>query len=318
MRLKRGICVPLFDLHCDTLTECLCKGKDLYSNDLHWDIFRALSFAPCVQVLSIWTPDTLRGAAATDRARRAIALANEAETRFAPRFRLWHAGEEFPAVGTEECVGILGLESAAPLAGDLDLLEEFADNGVKLITLTWNGDNEAASGVDGDEHRGLTAFGKALLRGMERRHIAPDVSHLNERGFWEVCDTTAAPCIASHSVSRAVFDHKRNLSDAQFSEIVRRGGLVGLNLCAAQLGEPSFARFERHFSHFLDLGGERTLALGFDLDGTDLPAEWNGVAVADTLFAYLLERGYEKDLLLRVFFENAADFFKKMAKNGRF
>ena len=109
-----------------------------------------------------------------------------------------------------------------------------------------------------------------------------------------------------------MFDHKRNLTDAQFSEIVRRGGLVGLNLCKAQLGEQSFAQFERHFAHFLDLGGENVLALGFDLDGTDLPNEWNGVAVSEALFAYLERRGYKNDLLLRVFFENARDFFQKM------
>lgn len=312
MRSKRGICVPLFDLHCDTLTECLCKGEDLYSNDLHWDISRALRFAPCTQILAIWTPDTLRGDAATAAARRAISFAHTAETRYSPAFRLWHAGEAFPAVGEGECLGILGLESAAPLAGDLDLLEEFADNGVKVITLTWNGDNEAASGVCGDESRGLSAFGNALLKQMERKNVVADVSHINERGFYDVCNAADKPFIASHSVSRAVCDHKRNLSDAQFSEIVRRKGLVGLNLCEAQLGERSFAQFERHFAHFLDLGGATVLALGFDLDGTALPPEWGGVAVNEALFAYLERRGYENDLLLRVFYENARDFFQKM------
>ena len=304
--------MPLFDLHCDTLTECLRQGKDLYSNDLHWDISRALRVSPRAQVLAVWTPDTLRGSAATEAARRAILLAHTAETRYSPAFQLWHAGEPFPTIGEGECLGMLGLESAAPLAGNLDLLDEFADNDVKVITLTWNGDNEAASGVLGDENRGLTAFGKALLKRMERRHVTADVSHLNERGFYDVCAASEKPFIASHSVSRAVFDHKRNLTDAQFSEIARRGGLVGLNLCEAQLGEQSFAQFERHLAHFLDLGGEQALSLGFDLDGTALPPEWGGVAVSEALFAYLLGRGYEKDLLLRVFFGNARDFFQKM------
>lgn len=304
--------MPLFDLHCDTLTECVRKGEDLYSNTLHWDVSRALRFAPSAQVLAVWTPDTLRGEAATCAARQAIAVAHKAENRYFPAFRLWHADEAFPTAFEEECIGILGLESAAPLAGNLDLLDEFAGSDVKVITLTWNGDNEAASGVLGDENRGLTVFGKALLHAMERKHIVADVSHLNERGFWDVCEAATAPFIASHSVSRAVFDHKRNLTDAQFSEIVRRGGLVGLNLCASQLGEQSFVQFERHLVHFLDLGGERSLALGFDLDGTDLPKEWGGVAVAESLFDYFVGRGYEKSLLLRLFFENARDFFQKM------
>ncbi len=304
--------MPLFDLHCDTLTECVCKGESLYSNTLHWDVARACHFAPCAQVLAVWTPDTLRGAPATDAAMRAITAAHEAETRLPRDFRLWHKDEPFCTDDGVPCHGILGLESAAPLAGSLELFDRFADLDVKVITLTWNGDNEAASGVNGDEKRGLTAFGKALLRAMEGRRLVVDVSHLNARGFDDVCTHTVAPFIASHSVSRAVFDHPRNLTDAQFLEIVRRGGLVGLNLCAAQLGEATFSQFERHLAHFLDLSGERTLALGLDLDGTVLPAEWNGVAVNEALFSYLEGRGYEKSLLLRIFYGNARDFFQKM------
>lgn len=312
MPLKRGTCVPLFDLHCDTLTECLCKGESLYSNSLHWDIERTLRFAPCAQILAVWTPDTLRGVDAIRRAEATLSLAREAESLYSTAFRLWHRGETFPRIGDTECVGVLALESAAPLAGNLDLLEKFAAEDVKVITLTWNGDNEAASGVEGDPKRGLTPFGKSLLRAMERKNIVADVSHLNERGFWDACAIAEKPFIASHSVSRAVFDHKRNLTDKQFSEIVRRGGLVGFNLCAAQLGEQSFEQVERHLAHFLDLGGESVLALGFDLDGTVLPEKWGGIAVSQALFDYFAKRGYEKDLLSRVFFENARDFFQKM------
>ena len=304
--------MPLFDLHCDTLTECVCKGESLYSNTLQWDISRALSYAPCVQVLAIWTPDTRRNTAATAAALQAITTAFEAENRYAPQFRLWHKDEPFPTINENQCLGILGLESAAPLAGSMERFEEFAEKDVKVITLTWNGDNEAASGVEGDAGRGLTPFGKALVAGMERRRITVDVSHLNERGFFDVCEQTSSPFIASHSLSRAVCDHKRNLTDAQFSEIVRRGGVVGLNLCAAHLGEQSFEQFERHLSHFLDLGGENTVALGFDLDGTNLPRDWNGVAVCREIFDYLFGRGYSKELLLRLFFENARDFFQKV------
>jgi len=311
MPLKRVICVPLFDLHCDTLTECVCKGQSLYSNTLHWDIARALSFAPCAQVLAVWTPDTVRGANATRAATRAIAAANKAEARFSQAFCLWRDGEIFPREWNG-CLGILGLESAAPLAGSFEQFERFADLDVKVITLTWNGDNEVGSGVEGDTKRGLTPFGKALLKQMERRRVVADVSHLNERGFDDMCACSAAPFIASHSVSRAVFSHPRNLTDAQFCEIVRRGGLVGLNLCEAHLGAQSFAQFERHLAHFLDLGGEPVLALGFDLDGTALPDEWGGVAVNEALFAYLEARGYQKDLLLRIFYRNACDFFQKM------
>ena len=306
--------MPLFDLHCDTLTECVRKGESLYSNSLHWDVSRGRAFGARTQVLAVWTPDTLRGDAAFRAAETAIQLAYDAQAQYAPALRLWQKQQPFFDESGDACVGILALESAAALGGSLVRLEELLQKGVKVVTLTWNGDNEVASGVEGDASRGLTAFGKDVIRVMEREKAVSDVSHLNERGFWDVCAWSDRPFIASHSVSKAVFDHRRNLTDAQFDEIVRRGGLVGLNLCAAQLGEQSFDRWERHLAHFLERGGENHLALGLDLDGTTLPDAWNGIDVYAALFRYLQRRGYAESLLSALFYENARKFFKKNEK----
>ncbi len=147
---------------------------------------------------------------------------------------------------------------------------------------------------------------------MERQGILPDVSHLNERGFWDVAAVTTRPFIASHSVSAAVHPHPRNLTDAQFEELRRRGGLVGLNLCREQLGGRSFDQLERHLYHFLERGGERILGFGCDLDGTDLPPEWNGIAVMERLYDHLARKNYDETCLERLFFGNCSDFFSQL------
>ena len=95
------------------------------------------------------------------------------------------------------------------------------------MTLTWNGENELGSGNVTD--RGLTDFGRAAVREMERCGILIDVSHLNDAGLADVFETAERPFLATHSNARAICAHKRNLTDVQIKEMVRRGCLIGLN-----------------------------------------------------------------------------------------
>lgn len=91
-----------------------------------------------------------------------------------------------------------------------------------------------------------------------------------------MAQTAKGPFIASHSVSASIYPHARNLKDEQFAAIRQAGGLVGLNVCASQLGAQTFEQLERHFYHYLSLGGERVVAFGCDFDGTDVPEDWQG------------------------------------------
>lgn len=83
-----------------------------------------------------------------------------------------------------------------------------------------------------------------------------------------------------------------------------------MNVCEAQLGEQSLERVEAHLYHYWELGGERTVALGLDLDGTELRADWKDVSVAGRLYEFLQRKGYKESLLERLFFGNSFDFFQ--------
>ena len=239
---------------------------------------------------------------------RVLDFAREQETRFPQQLAWVTTAEQLrETVKCKRCAGILAVESGAAVAGDVRNIEQLALRGVRVMTLTWNGENEWGGGC-ATQH-GLTAFGKRGVEELHRVGIVPDVSHLSETGFWDLAALSPHPFIASHSVCRSVHDHPRNLRDAQVREIVRRGGLIGLNFCKAQLGEANEERIYRHLSQLLALGADKNVAFGGDLDGCEIPDEWHGIAFYERLLSYLFSRGISERQLHGLFFQNAFDFF---------
>jgi membrane dipeptidase len=132
------------------------------------------------------------------------------------------------------------------------------------------------------------------------------VSHLSERGFWDVMELAEKPVMASHSDARALKNHSRNLTDRQFTAIIENGGIAGLNLYAGFLGEnPTVETALDHLEHFLDLGGAKHLCLGFDLDGCDtLPAGMGGIGDAYLVYDGLLRRNWSEAVAQDIFYHN--------------
>lgn len=304
--------MKLFDLHCDTLGECLRTGKSLNRNDLQLDLERGRSFSRWVQCFAVWIPDELRGKDAVRFFDEAADLL-EREAAQNPRLRLIRRAEDLDGLRGGECGAILTVESGAAAAGSLDELRRLYQRGVRMMTLTWNGENEIGGGVRAP--RGLTPFGLEAVREMERLGMVIDLSHASERLFYEVAEHTAGPLVASHSDARTLCAHPRNLTDEQFCLIRDRGGLVGLNLAPSFLrsqGEASREDLYRHAEHFLSLGGENVLAIGGDLDGTDLPQDVSGIASMEEICELFLRRGCSERVVRRIFFENAFDFFHSL------
>jgi len=301
----------LFDLHADTLTVCCDRGGSLRKNDCHIDFCRAVTlFEYWRQVMAVYIPDAMDESSVWQYAKRCIAYLQD-ELRASPDDICFVQNGDDIALDNRFAV-LLGIENGKVIGDDLDRLCQLAAMGVVYVTVTWNGSNRLGHGCMTGETTGLTAFGKSAVNKMFEYGIVPDVSHLNDSGFWDVAEiANGRPFIASHSVSKAVHPHSRNLTDEQFAAIRDVGGLVGLNLCASQLGSQTFDCFERHVDRFLSLDGEQTLAIGMDLDGTDIPAHWNGIQCAELLYEHLLKKNYSSVLLSRIFFENSQAFFMK-------
>lgn len=298
----------LFDMHCDTLYECYTKQQPLDNNTLQIDLQRGNRYTPWVQLLAVWMPDTIRGEAAYQQCCDILTFAKQEAARCPTLITLAATAQQIQTP-TAGCTALLTVEGGSALAGQLGHVKDLAKQGVQAMTITWNGSNELGHGCLSGCDTGLTPFGKAAVCEMWKQGIVPDVSHLNEAGFWDVAALSEQPFIATHSVSRAVCDHPRNLTDRQFEEIRRRGGVVGINFCEDQLGEQTFDYVYRHIQHYLSLGGENTVAFGADLDGTVLPKEWDGIAVMEELYQYLLSKNMDEGLLDKIFFRNASNFF---------
>lgn len=301
-----------FDLHCDTLYEMYCQKCSLYQNDLHIDLQKGSCFSPWYQVFAVWIPDNLRGEKALSFFEKVWCYAKEQEKKYEKYFSFVNNQKQANNVIDEgKCAGILAVEGGSVLASNPDNISKLAKQGVKVITLTWNGSNELGNGCLSSDKGGLTTLGKQTVRNMCKQGMVVDVSHLNEAGFWDVAEFADRPFVATHSVSAALCEHPRNLTDCQFKQIRDCGGVVGVNLCRDQLGDLNFETVYRHISHFCELDGENTVAIGTDFDGTILPKTWDTITVIEQIAEFLLKKGFSSVLVDKIFFKNAYDFFQK-------
>lgn len=323
----------VFDLHCDTLDRLALHGEglqafeymdgdaliphdrmsSLFSNGAHVSLERTADFDWC-QCFAAFIPDDLRGDAAWSfylRIRDFFLSEAERYGKYLGQVR--SADEALDVFGEGKTAGMLTVEGAAFLADDehaQERLDAIANDGVRMVTLTWNGENALGSG--NATENGLTAFGRLCIREFEKRDIVVDVSHLNDAGFKDVCSCASRPFAASHSNARAVCAHKRNLADWQLREIAACGGIIGFNYYNAFLNdrgeEATLDDAARHIDHILEVAGDDAIALGSDYDGSEVPAWLSPCSNVVNLHA-LVRREFGDEVAGKMFWENAARFF---------
>jgi len=272
------------------------KGEPLARASGHVSLERGGALERWGQVFAVFVPDTLHGQAAADYADHALDFFDSQKSEI-----------------ERVCTPILALENGNALMGDLDRLDALYARGVRIITLTWNGANELGYGAHCDGSPGLTDFGKAAVCRMFELGIIPDVSHLNEAGFWDVAELASArakPFWATHSNCAAIQPHCRNLSDDQLRAVFACGGLVGLNLYTQFLGGAGTARdVARHLAHMMRLSGEDQAAPGSDFDGCEIHPSLAGTERMEYLNGELERYGFTAAQREKFFWANAAKKF---------
>jgi len=160
----------------------------------------------------------------------------------------------------------IGLEGGEPIEDSLDLLEIFYRLGLRVLTLTWSLRNAIGDGVFERTNGGLTNFGVEVLGKAEELGIVVDLSHINEKGFWDALETTTFPVIASHSNARALCDNRRNLTDEQIKAIAEGGGVIGAVAIPGFVDKekPTLDKYVEHIIYMVDLAGYQHVGLGFD------------------------------------------------------
>lgn len=317
MLLKEWTFLKLFDLHCDTLFRALDEKSGIIDNDYQLSVLRGRKYDAWVQCFAIWIPDEYRGDAAISLFKRAKKLFDrEVEINSDLICRCENTDDIKNAIDTHKCAAILTVEGGAALAGDIKNLDYLHDCGVKMMTLTWNDSCELGGGsLAKAPNDGITDFGKSVVRRMTELSMAIDISHASDTLFFDVASAVDAPLVASHSNSRAVYLHRRNLTDEQFNVIKARGGLVGLNFARQFLSDGDSANgydILRHAEHFLALGGEKVVCLGTDFDGADVIDDVPCIERMDVLYELFLRHNYSEGLVEDIFFYNAFDFFARL------
>lgn len=304
----------VFDAHCDTAYELYADNAkgNFRDNIIHFSVQNTLGYNKYIQLLALWAnPD----------------YDNEEAVSFMKKLleatRTALSGQEIEIIKESKDFeyetgfkAILGIEGGRALYNDPENLYFYYENGVRCLTLTWNGINLLGYGSDTGEDKGLTDFGRDILKRMNELNMVTDVSHLNEKGFYEVAELSDKPFIASHSNSKTLCGHCRNLTDEQFKIIVEKGGVAGINLCCDFLAEDGNGTIEdvvRHIDHFMELGGENHIGIGSDFDGVPkLPWGIEGNSDLYKIFNELGIRGYTKEQIDKISFGNFERVFKEV------
>lgn len=316
----------LFDLHCDTAGECFNRKIPIAENNLHISLCKGEVLDEWSQVFAIWIPDELRGGNALDYFIRVLENHKKEVNKNSDRIQMCQRIVDIDeAVKNGKCAAITAVEGGSPFA-EKDAIYIAKEHGVKLITLTWNAENELGYGCQSGSDSGLKELGKALLRDMREMNIAADVSHLNRAGFYDAI-SSGARVIASHSNCESVlektrkdsedkfFSCRRSLNDEQIKLLIECEGLIGINFCKSFLGDEGDDGFEavyRHMSHILDMGGEDVLAIGSDFDGCEINSQLAGIDKIPDLRVFLTKKGMESVLLDKIFYDNSRNFFKNI------
>lgn len=312
--------IPVFDLHCDTALELLGRSdrpeRSLRKNNCHIDLERAGKLAGYCQCFACFTTPAMQewmNVSPVCVFEKEIAILQKA---------LWENRDVMAQAYTAHDVeknlqkGIMSavftIEGPAGFEFDPALLENLYQIGFRITSLGWNERNPlAGSNVTGG---GLTDKGREYVKEAQRLGMIVDVSHISDEAFWDIMDITQAPVVATHSNSRAVCDHSRNLTDEMFLEICRTGGVAGFNQYDAFVGaDADLDKACGHFLHFLELDPEcRHIALGGDLDGCDtLPNGFTGVESYPALADRLLHRGLSEKNLYDIYWNNALGVMKR-------
>lgn len=228
---------------------------------------------------------------------------------------------------------MLTIEEGGVCLGEMAFLRIFYRLGVRMMTLTWNFPNELAfpnriwvkeghGFFEPETERGLTERGIEFVREMERLGMILDVSHLSDRGIYDVLELAKMPLVASHSNARAVASNPRNLSDEMIRQISEGGGVAGINYCGAFLHDCQAQHQEKsrvadmilHMKHMKEIGGIQCIGLGSDFDGIGGELELSSPEALPVLEQAMHKAGFTAGEIEAVFFRNVLRVYKEVLK----
>lgn len=315
------------DMHCDTILRLVDNDGNLYSNDGQLDIKRMKEAGYLLQCFAMFV-DLKKYDKPLERTLQMIdKYYQEMEKNTAyirPVFSYTDIEENMK---NKIMSSLLTIEDGGVTSGNLSFLRILYLLGVRMITLTWNYENgighPSFHTIDGipdfktpEVEKGLTKEGIAFVKEMERLGIIIDVSHLSDKGFYDVYENTTKPFVASHSNSRSECLSTRNMTDDMIIKLASRGGVLGINYCTSFVnedGEYSYIKdLIKHIKHIKDLVGIDYVGLGSDFDGIGNNLELNSCDKLPLLYDEMIKSGFTEEEIEKVFYKNTLRVFKEV------
>lgn len=300
------------DFHADTLTE-ITEGN-LYQNNIDIDLYRVEKLCEqYIQVFAIWKDVALVKNIETDfwkTYQQSLEYLKNVEQKVS----LCLSAEDMERALIEgKAAAFLSIEDCSYMGRYIEQIREL---GFRFAMLTWNYENQYGYGATVAQWKGLKTEGKELARKLVEKNIILDVSHLSDAGIEDIFSITDRPVIASHSNVRSVCEHPRNLCSEHMQEIIRRKGIIGINLYRPFVGrrDPvTLTNLFRHIDNVLNHGGIDSLVFGCDFDGCDglFPEEIYGVESMQYLKDQMCKAGFSEVVIEKAFFQNGYRFIKE-------
>ena len=307
----------MIDLHCDTIMQLLDHpdSGDLYRNTWKIDIEKLQKAHSKVQDFALF----INLGETNDPYGRYEEMRNLCTTQihlYGEHIQHVLSYQDVESVYKSGKIGaLMSIEEGGVLGGDLDKLKQAYQDGVRLITLTWNYPNGLGEPHCGEQHKKLTSKGVEFVEAMQDLGIIVDCSHLNDAGTEQLGDILDVPFVASHSNAREVTAHTRNLPDNLIKLIANKGGVIGLNFAQSFLGTSPISRIEdivKHGLYLINKGGEDVVALGTDFDGIKPDTEIKDTSEMYRLYDAFKEAGLSEEQCEKLFWKNADRLLKEI------
>lgn len=321
------------DLHCDTLTE-LKENETLRNNQCNVNL-QALRDADClIQCCSMFIPtgtfsEEEREEKIQSEYERILAVyRRELEENSTQLHKILNYKDISECMQQKKTGILLTIEDGGVFLGSIERLRKAYQDGVRLVTLTWNHENEIGYPCSTDMEimkKGLKPFGYDVLEEMCRLGMVVDVSHLSDSGFLETAEfmkKKGIPFVASHSNASALASHQRNLPNPFIKILAEAGGVMGLNFAAEFLNDNELkggnSRIEYmvwQVMHIRRVAGADVLAIGTDFDGIDSHLEIDSPLKMHLLYEALHKAGMSEDELEKMFYRNALRVMKQVFRD---
>jgi membrane dipeptidase len=265
--------MKIFDAHCDVLYKMFMDKTIEFRNSslLQVNGEQLVNTHAKVQCFAIYVPPQIHPDLMFSAALHMVDLFYEKVIKPNPFLKVITKSEDIDGLRDDQVGAILTLEGCDAIGKDLLKLKTLLRLGVTSVGLTWNHANDVADGVLEERGGGLTQFGKEVVALLNESNTWCDVSHLSEKGFWDVIEWSNHP-FASHSNCYSLCPHPRNLRNEQIKALMDRDSVIGVTFVPPFLSGQNAATITdvlRHLEHICGLGGEDHVGFGSDFDGTE-------------------------------------------------